>query len=489
MTFENNQLDQAGKMSVRESEDSEIPSFNVVLINPYELGRQPFALAQPCAWLNKEGFQVDCLDLSLQKLEPLLLGNAGMIAIYIGMHTATRIAVEALPRIRNMAPDAHLCVYGLYAPMNAEYLRELGVQSIFGGECEPELLALARQLRTSGKIAVQTDTVVNLSKIDFIVPDRSRLPALKQYAHLNMPDSSTKVVGFAEGTRGCKHFCTHCPVVPVYKGKFRVIPVDIVMADIRQQMASGAQHISFGDPDFLNGPVHAMKIVRALHHEFPELTYDATIKIQHLINHADLLPELKQTGCLFIIAAVEAIDDEVLGYLEKNHTCADFIKAADLVKESGIALSPTFVPFTPWTTLGAYLALLRQLVNLELVESVAPIQLSIRLLIPQGSHMLNIPGFTALIKPFDPELLGYPWTNPDPRVDQLQKTIQTWIAEAEQQSLSRYVIFDRIWKMAHEVLGKTAPELSKDVLGPTIPHMSEPWYCCAEPTDQLLKGF
>ena len=489
MIFENNQHDRDDLTSVRESEDSDIPSFNVVFINPYELGRQPFALAEPGAWLNKEGFRVDCLDLSLQKLDPVILVNAGMIAIYIGMHTATRIAVEALPRIRNMAPDAHLCVYGLYAPMNADYLRELGVQSIFGGECEPELLALARQLRTSGEIPVQTDTVVNLSKIDFIVPDRSLLPALKHYAHLNMPDGSVKVVGFAEGTRGCKHLCTHCPVVPVYKGKFRVISVDIVMADIRQQVVSGAQHISFGDPDFLNGPGHAMKIVRALHDEFPELTYDATIKIQHLINHADLLPELKQTGCLFIIAAVEAVDDEILDYLEKNHTCADFIKAVALVKESGIALSPTFVPFTPWTTLEAYLELLEQLVNLELVESIAPIQLSIRLLIPQGSYMLNIPGFTDLIKSFDQKILGYPWMNPDPHVDQLQTNIQTWIAEAEQQSLSRYVIFNKIWQMAHEALGRTAPELSKEVLGPMIPHMSEPWYCCAEPTDQQLKGF
>ena len=110
---------------------------NVVLINPYELGRQPFGLAEPAAWLQREGCAVQCCDLSIQKLEDKVTADTGLVAIYIAMHTATRIAVEALPKIRTLAPHARLCVYGLYAPMNAGLFRSLGVTTVLGGEFEP----------------------------------------------------------------------------------------------------------------------------------------------------------------------------------------------------------------------------------------------------------------------------------------------------------------------------------------------------------------
>ena len=296
-------------------------------------------------------------------------------------------------------------------------------------------------------------------------------------------------VGFAEGSRGCKHLCRHCPVVPVYQGAFRVIPVDTVMADVRQQVAAGARHISFGDPDFLNGPTHAHRLGQALPAEFSNVSYDATIKIQHLIDHAQMLPELKSTGCLFITAAVESVDDRVLERLAKNHTNADFARAVALCRAAGIALAPTFVAFTPWTTLEGYIALLQRLLELDLVESVPPIQLAIRLLIPQGSLLLELTGFQALIGEFDPRLLGFPWANPDPRVDRLQLAVQQQVVTGEVENISRRGIFASIWKLAHEALGVKPPELADSGQGMPIPRLSEPWYCCAEPTHQQLQSF
>ena len=459
-----------------------------VLINPYELGRQPFGLAEPAAWLARVGCQVHCLDLALQRLEPVVLHDARLVAIYVAMHTATRIAVEAISRVRELAPKAHLCVYGLYAPMNETRLRELGVDTVLGGEVEPALVSLVERLR-AGDGHAQTEPVVNLSKMEFLVPDRHALPSLERYAHLQLPDGGRKTVGFAEGTRGCKHLCRHCPVVPVYHGMFRVIPVDVAMADVRQQVAAGAQHISFGDPDFLNGPSHALRLVRAVHAEFPDITYDATIKIQHIIDHAEMLPELKATGCLFITAAVESVDDRVLERLAKNHTNADFARAVRLCRVAGIALAPTFVAFTPWTTLEGYIALLARLLELELVESVPPIQLAIRLLIPQGSLLLELPDLQSSIGEFEPGLLGYPWRNPDARVDSFQLAVQEWVAQAEGQGTSRREIFAHIWKLAHDALGVETPALEDSVTGAAIPRLSEPWYCCAEPTSQQLQSF
>ena len=458
---------------------------NVVLINPYELGRQPFGLAEPAAWLKSAGFSVRCVDLSVESLDRDLLSEAELIAIYVAMHTATRIAVEAIPRIRQWAPRAHLCAYGLYAPVNEQLFRNLGVGTVLGGEVEPGLLALAERLQsTDGD--TQAEPLINLSKISFVTPDRSGLPELTHYAHLLLPDGESKTVGFTEASRGCKHLCRHCPVVPVYQGKFRIVPVDVVMADIRNQVQSGAKHISFGDPDFLNGPTHALRVVRALDAEFPDLTYDVTTKIEHIVKNPALLPELKQTGCLFITSAVESVDDRILELLDKNHTAEDFECAVELLREVDIAFAPTFVAFTPWITLEGYVALLERLVDLELVESVSPIQLAIRLLIPQGSYLLHLPGFKDLIDAFDPDLLGYPWQHQDPRVDALQAAVQEFIEHSEGNGLARCEVFTRVWNMAHDAVHVPVPELPAS-LGHPIPRHSEPWYCCAEPTSHQLQ--
>ena len=429
-----------------------------------------------------------CLDLSLQKLEPGTLEHADLVAVYVGMHTATRIAVQALPRIRALAPAAHLCVYGLYAPMNEALLRGLGVDTVLGGEVEPALLSLCHRLHSDKNPKIQNEPVVNLERIAFQVPDRSGLPQLSRYAHLVLPDGSTRVAGFAEGSRGCKHLCRHCPVVPVYEGNFRVVPVDIVMQDIRQQVDAGATHISFGDPDFFNGPTHGLRLARALHEAFPHVTFDATIKVQHLIDHRALLPALRASGCLFVTSAVEAVDDDILRHLDKNHTSRDFDRAVALTREAGIALAPTFVAFTPWTTLEGYLALLERLVELQLVQSVPPVQLTIRLLVPEGSWLLKLPGFRESLLAFDPALLGYPWIHRDPRVDRLQQDLQAQVARGEQEGLSRREVFARIWRMAHQAAARPAPPLAGD-LGAPIPRLSEPWYCCAEPTEQQLQSF
>ena len=199
---------------------SNTKGFHLVLINPYELGRQPFALAEASAWLKRAGCAVHCLDLALQKLDPALLATADAVAIYLGMHTATRIALQALPRIRELAPQAQLAAFGLYAPMNADLLRSFGVGAIFGGESEPDLVDWANALRAGRGVQLQQATIVRHDKIEFLTPDRSDLPQLERYAHLVLPDGGTRVVGFVDSTRGCKHLCRHCPVVPVYEGHY-----------------------------------------------------------------------------------------------------------------------------------------------------------------------------------------------------------------------------------------------------------------------------
>src|SRR5574342_223927 len=266
---------------------------NVLLISTYELGHQPFGLASPAAWLRRAGARVTCVDLAIDNLDDAAIQSADLVAIHIPMHTATRLAIPIAMRAKSINPRAHLCFYGLYAPMNEKYLRALGAGTILGGEFEVQLVALYNRLANSEKSAsVQPEPVISLDRQGFLVPDRTDLPALSKYARLEWDGQPARVTGHTEASRGCKHRCRHCPIVPVYDGQFRVVQRDVVLADIRQQVAAGAQHITFGDPDFFNGPTHAIAIVQALHQQFPRVTHDVTIKIEHLLKHADLLPTL-----------------------------------------------------------------------------------------------------------------------------------------------------------------------------------------------------
>ena len=464
---------------------------NIVLISTYELGRQPFGLASPAAWLRKRGHVVVMLDLARQSLDEATIADAHLLCVYLPMHTATRLAAQLIPQLRKQNPSAHLCCYGLYAPMNVEYLRALGVTTILGGEFEEALVQLAERLSTNGAqaSAQPPDSQISMARLRFEVPDRSGMPAMEKYAHLIVPGHGYRIVGSTEASRGCKHLCRHCPIVPVYKGVFRIVSKDVVLEDIRRQVGAGAQHITFGDPDFFNGIRHAMELVEVFHREFPAVTYDVTIKIEHLLKYGQHLRTLRDTGCLFVISAVESVDDAVLGFLDKGHTREDFLRVIKTFRELGITLHPTFVPFTPWTTLDGYLDLLRVIAEQGVIENVAPIQLGIRLLIPEGSRTLELEEVRQLIEPFDPQSLAYPWKSADPRLDALSEIVQKIAAAAERQKGSRTSTFERIWKAAHATAELPAPQLSLSSRSQvSVPFLSEPWYCCAEPTqDQLVS--
>src|SRR5205085_1256960 len=200
---------------------------------------------------------------------------------------------------------------------------------------------------------------------------------------------------------------------------------------IRAQVAQGARHITFGDPDFFNGPTHALRITCALHQEFPDVTFDATIKIEHLLKHRLLLPELKDLGCAFIVSAVESINDNVLRHLDKGHTGADVAEVFELMEQVGIPLRPSLMPFSPWETLESYIALLNFFEERKLIEHLDPVHFSIRLLVPPGSALLDAPDSTSWLGHLDAAAFTYRWQHPDPRMDELQWRVAALVEKAE----------------------------------------------------------
>ena len=462
---------------------------NVVLVSTYELGRQPFGVASPAAWLRREGCEVTCVDLAVETLSERAFADADLIALYVPMHTATRLATGIVGKIRAINPGAHLCFYGLYAPINADYLRKLGGETILGGEFEEGLQTLVRRLSSKGAGesgfpgGQQPEPIISLARQQFLIPDRSGLPGLDRYARLHVDDGDLRTVGYTEASRGCKHLCRHCPIVPIYEGRFRIVQREVVLADVRQQVSAGARHITFGDPDFFNGPTHGVAVVRDLRSEFPDVTYDVTIKIEHILKCREYLPVLRDTGCLFVTSAVEAVDDRVLTILDKRHTRAGFVEAAHLCRDAGVWLNPTFVTFTPWITREGYLDLLRTVLDLDLLDHVASVQYAIRLLIPNRSKLLELEEVRAIAGPFDEGRLIYPWVHRDPGVDRLYDDVMTIVKEAQRLEWDRREVFRRVWSLAEAACERSTKSrldvaaLDRALPRATVPYLTEPWYC------------
>jgi radical SAM superfamily enzyme YgiQ (UPF0313 family) len=445
----------------------------ILLVACYELGHQPLSLAWPAAFLARAGYRPAVMDLSVEPFDADRVRRARLVAVAVPMHTALRLGVAAASRVRAVNPAAHLCFYGHYAALNAEHLTSHGhADSVLAGELEDALVSLARRLDPTAR-----PPRVSLAKLDFPVPARAALPALKKYAHLDR-EGAPHLVGYVEASRGCKHGCRHCPIPPVYGRRFFVVPRDVVLADVRQQVNAGAAHVTFGDPDFLNGPGHALAVARALHAEFPALTFDFTAKIEHLLDQREYLGELATLGALFVVSAAESLDDGVLAILDKGHTRADIELALAVARAAGLSLRPTWVAFTPWTTLDTYRAWLDFIVDNGLVDATDPVQYGLRLLVPPGSWLLEQPAMRPHLGGLVPDGFHHQWTHPDPRMDALQSAVATAVGFAADRREDPALTLDRVRGLAATAAGVAAPApvgLAPDRRRP--PRLSEPWFC------------
>jgi radical SAM superfamily enzyme YgiQ (UPF0313 family) len=458
---------------------------DILLVACYELGHQPLAVAWPAAFLERAGYRPALMDTSVEPVDEDKLARARVIAVSVPMHTALRLGLEVAARARAVNPAAHVCFFGLYATLNAELLFASGVDSVIGGEAEAPLLALIKALERGEAGAVPgvgrsgQPAAPHLRRLDFPVPSRSALPSIKKYAHLEH-DGRMELTAYAEASRGCLHRCRHCPIPPVYGGRFFAVPREVVLADVRQQIEAGARHVTFGDPDFLNGPTHAHAVARELHAEWPDVTFDFTAKIEHLLRHRAHLPALREAGCLFVVSAAESLSDTVLAHLDKGHTRADIMTALGLTREAGITLRPTWVAFTPWTTLDDHRAWLDFLADEGLIDHVDAVQYGLRLLVPPGSLLLESPAMRPHLGPLEPATLSHRWTHPDARMDRLQAETAAIVAKAIGMQADTPAIFDRVRAMAAETAGAAPPAsvraaMSRDRRRP--PRLSEAWFC------------
>jgi radical SAM superfamily enzyme YgiQ (UPF0313 family) len=436
-------------------------------------------------FLSRAGFSASSIDVSVEGFDAERAARARFVGISVPMHTALRLGVSVAREVRRVNAECHICFYGLYASLNADYLLDNVADSVIGGEYEEALLALIKavdrglETEITGVSTKGSRSLPRLSRLDFPAPDRARLPRLDRYAQLEFKGEQ-RLAGYVEASRGCLHRCTHCPIPPVYEGRFFVIPKEIIAEEIRSLVRDGARHVTFGDPDFLNGPQHALRIARALHEEFPDLTFDFTAKVEHIIKHRRVFPELARLGCIFVVSAVESLSDSVLAHLEKGHTGADVYEALNILSDSGIALRPTFVAFTPWTTIDDYIAVLEFVESRGLIDHVDPVQFAIRLLVPPGSLLLGRADTSRWIGRLNQESFTYEWAHPDYRMDELHRKVTRLVEQAATNNRDAAETFYRISELATQARGDVEARRATHNISPLRlrpPRLTEAWFC------------
>ena len=431
----------------------------VLLVSSYENGHQPLHVASPAAALRAAGHDVRAVDLSVERWDPALVDWAERVAFSVPMHTAMRLALHAAAAVRSQRPELPICLYGLYAPVSRDLTVGRLADRVIAGEYEPALVAWC-----GGDDA--DSGLIQLGRGTFEPPARDLLPPLESYAHLRL-GGEERLVGYVEASHGCVHMCRHCPLPTVYDGRIRIVGADTVIADVEQLVEMGARHITFGDPDFLNGVKHSRDVVRAMHERWPWLTWDATVKVEHVLEHAHVWPEFARSGCLFVISAVECLSDEILRKLDKGHTAEQASAAVALLREHGIETRPSLMPFTPWTSVDDLREVFDWVVANDLIGNVDPVQYTIRLLVPEGSLITTEMG--EHLGEYDAGSLSYRWESP---LDVLQRRMAA-IAEGGADEPPANVFY----RLRAEVFcDDDEPQIEPGSVEGR-PRMTEPWFC------------
>ena len=447
----------------------------LLLVSTYELGRQPVHLASPAAALTSAGIDIITIDLAVQDWDMSRLDDVDAVAFSVPMHTAMRLAIPLAREFRRQRPGIPVAFYGLYAGVGQDQVLGDLADSVFVGEYEPALVEWAMTLGSgSERIGMSRST----GRSKFHRPQRSGLPWHDNYARLEWMGEA-RLAAAVEASHGCRHRCRHCPIPVVYDGRMRVVGADSVLADIDQLASDGIQHVTFGDPDFLNAPRYSMDLLREAHSAHPELSFDLTVKVEHILAHRSLWPEMAELGVLFVVSAFESTDDRTLEVLDKNHTAADMSKAVAVLRSAGVHVRPTWLPFFPWTTPIDVAGIVGFIDDHRLWSATDPVQLAIKLLIPEGSLLETHPAVVPHLTAYQPESLTWSWLFADPTTERLQGELDSIAADASDCGAE---VGDTLLVMRERIGEVAGVDLMPAPSSPPAPRLSESWFCCAEPT-------
>ena len=431
----------------------------ILLTSFYDLGKQPKIIAEIVDRYNSAEIDFDFFDFSVED-QNKDLENYDVLGIYAPMHTATILSIEY---IKDKKLPNKMFTFGLYGSV----LEDFNSSIRYIKDIESDELALFLEINDDHQFSLKNN-----------IPNRQIFPDISNYAHL-VDGSNNIIAGSVETTYGCKHSCTHCPVPISFNGTFKTYSLEKIISDVENQVNQGAKHISFNDPDFFNGPIHALKILESLNKKFPTITYDSTIKVEHIIKYKKYFKELSSLNMVFVISAFETTNDLVLSILEKNHTSNDLNTSIEISQDFGIDVRPTWMPFSPWTELNDLSNIVNLIEKYKLRETVDPIQLTIKLLIPKHSLIIKKPEINKYLGNYEKNSLSFKWEYENNDVEKLQSSLFDFILHnSELDEHKQYLgMVNIIEKFTDTELLKNSTYDFKNAS-----KLSETWFCCAEPS-------
>src|SRR4030095_8728598 len=98
----------------------------------------------------RAGIAVRTIDLAIEPLDEDAVRAARFVGVSVPMHTAMRLALPPIRRVRALAPEATVALYGLYAPLHRDLALQEGVRVVLGGEHEEDLVRAAQAALAGG---------------------------------------------------------------------------------------------------------------------------------------------------------------------------------------------------------------------------------------------------------------------------------------------------------------------------------------------------
>ena len=324
----------------------------------------PLGIAWPLAFLRRAGLDAETLDLAVEPFSPARAASADVVLISVPMHTALRLGVQAAARIREANPRRP-CL--LPRPLRvAERGGPAGRPRGFGhprarartrwsascarwprGVTRPACPASPPAPRPPPPCGSGSPSPSPTAPRCHLRPD-TRDTVTKA---ASTPPGTSRRAAAASTSAGTARSCRSTA------GASSSFPAEVVLADVRGPGRGRAPATSpSATPTSSTAPATALARRARAARGAPRVTFDFTAKVEHLLRTASCSPSSPRLGCVFVVSAVESLSDEVLERLDKGHTARR--RRGGPRPDStrpGIALRPTLVPFTPWSTLDDYL--------------------------------------------------------------------------------------------------------------------------------------
>ena len=231
-----------------------------------------------------------------------------------------------------------------------------------------------------------------------------------------------RLVGYVEASHGCLHRCRHCPVPVVYDGRIRIVPDDVVLADVERLVERRRPPHHLRRPRLPQRPA-ALPAGRA-----PRCTSAARADLRlHGQGRAHPAPRRPVAGagrgraaCSWSAPSRRVNDDILAGSTRATRPPRPPPRWRCCARH-GIEIRPSFLPFTPWTTLDDVADIVDFVAAHDLVANVDPVQYTIRLLVPEGSLLWSRSLRRSRLGPYDAERLSWTWSaRPTPPSTELQ---------------------------------------------------------------------